>query len=704
MKCLWSLTLLILLSHTHAISQNRAVTYPVTPKEQTSDNYFGTIVPDPYRWLEYDTSAQTKEWVKEQNDLSKKYLSKLLFRYPFRDQLRFNSDIDFGSLRKMGKFYVDFMHDETQTKPSLYLKKNISATPDLAIDPTDYKNISSDIISITGYSISKNNKYIAFGLSYNGSDWNEIRVKTVYPFRNLDDRLKWVKFSSIEWRGDGFFYCTYDSVNQSGALTALTQHPKIFYHKLGTLQHEDPLIFTDTTNASATIQFSVIDNERYLVINHAISHAGKLYHQVSFIDFRTDDHTITDMILSRNEYEVIGMYNGKFLLSSNYPALNGSLSLVSPDSPDQLEEFIPEHKEILQQTTIVGDKIICIYLDDIDNIAITYDKDGKAVNKIVCPVGSTIEGFEGTPDDPETLFYYHSFLYPPIAYMYDVNTLSVKLVQRTEVMYDLVDFEIRKVYYHSKDGQKIPMIIAGKKGFKLTGDNPTILYGYGGNGVSLTPFFNKGFINHLQNGGLVAVPSLRGGGEYGEKWHEQGMLSNKQNVFDDFIAAAEYLKNEHYTSKEKLAIMGGSNGGLLIGAVLNQRPDLCQVAVSEMGVFDMLRYQKYTIGYAWEREYGTSDDSAQFKYLYKYSPLHNVKNAAYPATLIITADHDDRVVPMHSYKFIATLQEKNESKLPVLLLTEKNYGHQEGTLKTTAAMYAFIYEQLGIKPVSLNPL
>ena len=601
----------------------------------------------------------------------------------------------------MGKFYVDFMIDETQKTASLYLKKNISASSDLAIDPADYKNKSSDIVRITDYSISNNNKYIAFGLSYNGSDWNEIRVKSVYPFKNLADHLQWVKFSSIEWQGDGFFYCTYDSVSQANLLTAINRHQKIFYHQLGTAQNEDRLIFSDTTSATSSVQFSVMGQERYLVINHDFSYAGKSYHKVSFIDSQKDGHAITDLILSRNYYNVIGVYNGKFLVSSVFPAPNGALYLVAPDSPDQLEEFIPEHKEILKQTTIVGDKIICLYLNDIDNIAVTYDKDGKAVNKIVYPVGSSVEGFEGTPDDSETLFYYHSFLYPPIAYMYDVNTLTAKLVQRTEVLYNFSDFEVRKVYYFSKDGQQIPMIIAGKKGFKLTGDNPTILYGYGGYGISMTPFFNKGFINHLQNGGLLAIPCLRGGGEYGEKWHEQGMLSNKQNVFDDFIAAAEYLKNEHYTSKERLAIMGGSNGGLLIGAVLNQRPDLCQVAVSKMGVFDMLRYQKYTIGYAWEGEYGTSDDSTQFKYIYKYSPLHNVRNMAYPAVLIITADHDDRVVPMHSYKFIATLQEKNKGHLPVLLLTENNFGHHGGNEMADAAMYAFIYEHLGVNPVSI---
>jgi len=365
-----------------------------------------------------------------------------------------------------------------------------------------------------------------------------------------------------------------------------------------------------------------------------------------------------------------------------------------------LETFIPEHKEVLEQTTIVGDKLICIYLNDIDNIAVTYDKNGNAVNKIVYPVGSSVEGFEGTPDDPRTIFYYHSFLYPPITYMYDVNTLEVKLIQRTEVMYNQSDFEVRKVYYYSKDGQKIPMLIAGRKGFKLTGDNPTILYGYGGNGISMTPFFDIGFINHLQNGGLVALPSLRGGGEYGEEWHEQGRRANKQNVFDDFIAAAEYLKKEHYTSTEKLAIMGGSNGGLLVGAVLDQRPDLCGVAVAEMGVFDMLRYQKYTIGRAWTREYGSSEDSTQFRYLYRYSPLHNVRDTAYPATLIITADHDDRVVPMHSYKFVATLQEKNRSNEPIFLLTEKNYGHSADNQKAEAAKYAFIYEYLKVNPVS----
>jgi prolyl oligopeptidase len=702
MRYLLPFALFILLFHPRAISQTQKIAYPFTPKEPISDNYFGTVVNDPYRWLENDTSTQTKEWVKQQNDFSEKYLKKLLNKYPFKNQLHFNSYIYFGSTRKEGKFFVDFIFtDESQGISSLYLKKTINESPDLAIDPADYKNKNSDIVRITGSNISKNNKYIAFGLSYNGSDWNEIHVKSLYPFKKLPDLLRWVKFSSIEWKGEGFFYSTYDSVNQSDILTAINENPKIFYHKIGTLQNEDQLIFRDSTMATSTIQFSVIDNERYLIINHHLLYNGKMYNKISYIDFKKDSPALTELILSRNYYKVIGAYNGKFLLSSNYPALNGSLSLISPDLPDQLEEFIPEHKEILKQTTIVGDKIICLYLNDIDYIAVTYNKTGEAVNKIVYPVGSSVEGFDGTPDDPQTIFFYHSFLHPPIAYMYDVNTLTVKLIQTTEVRYDLSDFEVRKVYYYSKDGSKIPMIIAGKKGFKLSGNNPTILYGYGGYGISLTPFFDKGFINHLQNGGLLALPSLRGGGEYGEKWHEQGKLLNKQNVFDDFIAAAEYLKNEHYTSKEKLAIMGGSNGGLLIGAILNQRPDLCQVAVAEMGIFDMLRYQKYTIGYAWENEFGTSGDSTQFKYIYRYSPLHNVTNMAYPATLIITADHDDRVVPMHSYKFAATLQEKNKGNFPVLLLTEKNYGHHGGNEKAEAAKYAFIYEHLGINPVSI---
>jgi prolyl oligopeptidase len=484
-------------------------------------------------------------------------------------------------------------------------------------------------------------------------------------------------------------------------LTAVNRHPKIFYHTLGTMQNEDQLIFADTTDANASLRFSVTGGERYLVINHDFRYKGASYQKVSFIDFQKDNHTLTDLIFSPNYYQVIGLYNGRFLVSSHGLTPNGALSLVSPDEPDQLEEFIPEHKEILKKTSIVGDKIICIYLDDIDNIAVTYDKDGKAVNKIVCPVGSSLAGFDGAPEESKTVFFYQSFLYPPIAYLYDVRTLQVKLIEMTKVLYDFSDFEVRKVYYFSKDGQKIPMIIAGKKGFKLDGNNPTILYGYGGYGISMTPVFEPGFINHLENGGLLALPSLRGGGEYGQRWHEEGMLSNKQNVFNDFIAAAEYLKNQHYTCKEKLAIMGGSNGGLLIGAVLNQRPDLCQVAVAEKGLFDMLRYQKFTIGPAWISEFGTSDDSAQFNYLYKYSPLQNVRKLAYPATLIITADHDDRVVPMHSYKFVAALQEKNTGPAPVLLLTEKNYGHTNDNIKAEAAKYAFIYEHLGVPAVSL---
>ena len=684
-----------------ATRQSPTIVYPLAPKQPASDDYFGTVVADPYRWLENDTAAQTAAWVGQENELSNKYLGKLLHKYPFQNQLQFNSIVHFGSTRKMGAYFVSHSMNITQKTPSLYLQKNMAATPELAVDPADYKHERSDIVNVTTYSISTNNKYIAFGLSYNGSDWNEIRVKSVYPFKEMADRLHWVKFSSIEWKGDGFFYCSYDSVNQSGMLTAVNRHPKIYYHQLGTLQEQDRLVFKDSTGENPELRFSVMDKERWLVINHRLSYKGRSYRKVSVIDLTVDSPAVTDLILSNNYYKVIGVYNGKFLVSSYYPSANGSLSLVSPDAPDQIETFIPEQKEILKQATIVGDKIICLYLNDIDYIAVTYDKDGKAVNKIVYPVGSSVEGFEGGPDDARTVFFYHSFLYPPIAYVYDVNTLKVTLIQRTLVRYDLADFEIRKVYYASKDGQKIPMIIAGKKGFKLNGDNPTILYGYGGYGLSLTPFFDEGFINHLQNGGLLALPSLRGGGEYGEKWHEQGMLANKQTVFDDFIAAAEYLKQEHYTSTRRLAIMGGSNGGLLIGAVLNQRPDLCRVAVAEMGVFDMLRYQHYTIGYAWTGEFGTSEDSTQFNWLYKYSPLHNVSHTAYPAILIVTADHDDRVVPMHSYKFVATLQEKNTSQFPILLLTEKNYGHNADNLKAEAAKYSFIYEQLGVDPVSI---
>ncbi len=706
MKYLYAPTFFLLSLLAAATARTQQPVYPSSPKDSVTDTYFGTVVSDPYRWLENDTSEKTKEWVSAQSDLSNTYLRKLLNKYPFENHIRFNTYMQFDKLQfsnphKEGHYFVDFIAYETEKTASLYLTKNIIESPVLAVDPADYKNNSRDIVSITGYGISGNNKYIAVALSYNGTDWREIRVKTVFPFSKLADRLRWVKFSGIAWKGDGFFYSTYDSVSQSQMLTAVNQHPKIYYHKLGTTQNEDQLIFADTTGANTSLGFSVTGGERYLVISYEIRHKGKTYQKVSFIDFQKDSHTLTDLIFSKNAYQVIGLYNGKFLVSSHSLTPNGALSLVSPDEPDQLEEFIPEHKEILKKTTIVGDKIICIYLDDIDNIAVTYDKDGKAVNKIVCPVGSSLAGFDGTPEDPQTVFFYQSFLHPPIAYVYDVNTLQVKLIRMTEILYDFSDFEVRKVYYFSKDGQKIPMIIAGKKGFRLDGNNPTILYGYGGYGVSMTPVFDPGFINHLQNGGLLALPSLRGGGEYGKYWHEAGMRSRKQNVFDDFIAAAEYLKNQHYTCREKLAIMGGSNSGLLIGAVLNQRPDLCQVAVAEKGLFDMLRFQKYTIGAAWIGEFGTSDDSAQFNYLYKYSPLHNVRKQAYPATLIIAADHDDRVVPMHSYKFVAALQEKNAGNTPILLVTEKNYGHVGDNTKADAAKYAFIYEHLGVPGVSL---
>jgi prolyl oligopeptidase len=680
--------------------------YPYAKVDSVKEVYFGNIVPDPYRWLENDTLSETKRWIDEEMELSKRYLNRLKARYDPEKQLRLNSHISFGTISKSGRYYFDMLLDNgIENEPSLYIKKHIHEDGIKIVDPADYKTDKKDRARITDYKVANDSRFIAFNLSHSGSDWQEIRVKSLYPFHTREDIIKGVKFSGVVWGKDGFFYKKYPQ--HGNILQEMNLNSSIWYHKLGTDQNEDSLIFRDPAHPYGHIGIGSVCSGNYLVIDNDYLDNSKGEKQVMIMDLGESSGHKIDTLISTTQnarFSVIGWYRGKFLVHTTLDAPKGKVLLFDKNKKNSAEEFIPQYKETLREVSIIGPKVLCTYIDDIDYKSVTFDSSGNAVNQIVFPTGSSVSGFEDGYTDSTTIFYYHSFLHPPIVYEYNVNELKVKLIEQTRINYDHKDFVMEKVYYNSKDGEKIPMIIACRKTMKKNGDNPTLLYGYGGNGIVMTPFYNRGFISFMQNGGIVALPCLRGGGEYGEQWHESGSNFNKQNVFDDFIGAAEFLSRENYTNKKKLAIMGGSNGGLLVAAVLNQRPDICKVAIAEKGVYDMLRYQKFTIGHMWENEYGSSNDSSEFKYLYQYSPYHNIKDTVYPAVLVVTADHDDRVVPLHSYKYVAALQKKNTGDNPILLYSEANHGHGGSDLTLDVYIYSFIYDQLGVSPTALHNL
>jgi len=679
--------------------ENSKLEYPPAPLSDVADNYFGTIVQDPYRKLEDDSLPETKKWLKEENKLSEKYLNKLLDKYPVQNQLMYNDDFyDWGVVDKSGKYFFELRGQTLCVK-----KRAKSNAPFGIVNLPEYSHGLNDVVSLRGYAVSKDNNFLAFSLSHSGSDWQEIRLVSLYPCLKHRDVIKGAKFTNIEWKGKGFFYCTYEKPEKGKELTELTTNAKIYYHKLGDRQEEDTLVYKSEYEI-ADIDFEVTADERFLIIYSEKKRGEELFKEACYFDFKSKTQkkefkTFISIPSSQKCYfDVVDDINGKFLVQTDIETSRGRLLIFDPAGLNKTKVFIPEYAQVLVESYHIGDKIIAIYINELDYHCITFDESGKVVNNIAYPTGSSAGGFDGTSQDSTIVFYYESFLHPPVPYEYNVHNLKVKLVEETEVPYDIRDFEIIKEFYTSKDGKKIPMFIAKKKGLPKNGNAPTVLYGYGGYGIIETPFFDRGFMNHIENDGIVALACLRGGGEYGKEWHEEGSMMNKQNVFDDFIAAAEFLFEEHYTNPNKLALMGGSNGGLLVGAVIAQRPDICKVAIAEVGVYDMLRYQNFTIGYAWSEEFGTSDDSLQFKYLYKYSPLHNLKNnVKYPATLVITGDHDDRAVPLHSYKFAAALQQSNNGNNPILLYVQKNTGHSVGSTKTQAMIYSFIYENMGIK-------
>ena len=638
---------------------------PMTKTVDISDDYFGAKIDDPYRWLEYDTAADVAEWVKKQNEYTFGYLNQIPFRNKIKSRLeKIWNYAKYSSPFKKGDNYFFYKNDGLQNQSVLYIQKGIKGKPKVFIDPNA---LSIDgTVSLGGLSFSHDNKYVAYSLGKAGSDWQEIFVMEVETGKKLDDKIEWTKFGGASWRGNGFYYSRYDKPVGKNILSAANKFQKVYFHQIGQSQDKDRLIYQNPKYPLRYYWPSVTEDEDFFFINISEGTSGG---EIWYSDLKKGKDTELSLLVKgfENNPSVVESHNGKILLITDHQAPKYKLVAIDPlnTAIENWQTLIPEGKHLLEWVNLTGNKFFAGYQQDVSSHIYQYNLDGKQEKEIKLPGIGTSGGFGGTKTDMETFYQFTSFTVPNIIYRYDIASGISELFKTIDFPTDLNDYETKQVFYPSKDGTKIPMFIISKKGIELDGNNPTVLYGYGGFNISITPSFSTSNIVFLEQGGVYAIANLRGGGEYGEDWHKAGMLEKKQTVFNDFIAAAEYLINEKYTSNQKLAIKGRSNGGLLVGAAMTQRPDLFKVALPGVGVLDMLRYHKSTVGWGWAVEYGKSDVKQEFDYLIKYSPLHNIKNAVkYPATLITTGDHDDRVVPSHSFKFISTLQAKASAKNP----------------------------------------
>ena len=677
------------------------LTYPETAKTDVVDTYFGTSVPDHYRWLENDTSAQTAAWVAAQNKVTGEYLSKIPFRGALLRRLTAVADYEkIGApAKKHGKYYF-YKNDGLQNQSVLYVQNSLDGEARVMLDPN---KLSADgTVALTGTSFSHDGKYMAYTISRSGSDWTEIYVIDTESGQTLDDHIVWAKFTGAAWHGDGFYYSAYDAPEAGKEYSNVNENHKIYYHKLGTPQSADRLVYENKAYPKRFYSASVSDDETLLFVYESGDGAGNALYVK---DLTKPDAPLTAMATDmRYQYYPVETIDGKTYIFTNYGAPKGRIMATTAAKPAQKDwtEVVAEGQSVLSGVQVIGGKLLLTYDKDVANHAYLYSLDGKMEHEVKLPgLGSV--GFSGDKDDRECFFTFTSFTIPGAVYRYDIGQNTYSLLRAPKVDFDSDGFITEQVFYPSKDGTRIPMFLTYKKGLKRDGRNPVYLYGYGGFNISLNPGFSSSRIPFLESGGIYAQANLRGGGEYGEEWHQAGTKMKKQNVFDDFIAAAEWLIKNGYTDKDKIAIVGGSNGGLLVGACMTQRPDLFRVAVPQVGVMDMLRYHKFTIGWNWASDYGTSDDSKEmFEYLKSYSPLHNLKKGTrYPATLVTTADHDDRVVPAHSFKFAATLQECNDGTHPTLIRIDRKAGHGAGkpmskVLEEQADIYGFIMHNLGM--------
>jgi prolyl oligopeptidase len=688
-------------------SNDPKIVYPVTKKVEQFDDYFGTKVADPYRWLEDETSTETKAWVDEQNKLTFGYLDKIPYREKLKDRLTqlFNYPRISAPFRR-GDTYFFTKNDGLQNQSVIYIQKGVNGMPEVFLDPNKFSADGTSTLST--FSLSKDGKYVAYGASQGGSDWVLLSVMEVATHRKLDDEVRWMKNSGVSWQGDGFYYSRYPEPAKGKELSSKNEFQAVYFHKVGTPQSADVLVYDDKEHPLRFHSVNTTEDERFAILVVSERGKGKKGNAVFVKDLSKNEDKFSPLVadIGDDSFGVIDNVGDKLLVRTNKNAPNGRVVLVDPKNAAESnwKEVLPERAEPLQGTGTAGGKLFASWRKDVATRAYVFSLDGKLENEIVLPGVGTAGGFGGLSDDTHVFYSFTSFNYPSTIFKYDIATKKSTVFRTVDIPgFKAENYETKQVFYNSKDGTKVPMFLVYKKGLKLDGNNPTLLYGYGGFNVVTTPGFSSLRMALLEQGVVYASANLRGGGEYGEKWHEAGTKLKKQNVFDDFIAAAEWLIANKYTSSSKLAIQGGSNGGLLVGAVANQRPELFRAVVEQAGVMDMLRFQKFTIGWNWIADYGSAEaNEAEFKALYAYSPIHNVRpGVKYPSTLITTADHDDRVVPAHNYKYAAALQAAQGGPNPILIRVDVNSAH--GASNTTKALeqtrdiYAFLFENLGVE-------
>ena len=683
------------------------LTYPETKKDDVVDDYFGTKVPDPYRWLEKNDAPEVAAWVEAENKVTFAYLDQIPYRAQVKDRLtKLLNYPKYSSPTRRGEWFIFSKNDGLQNQNVFFIQKGLDGQPELLLDPNKF---SADGTSRLGaFSWSNAGKYVGYGISQGGSDWNEIHVLDVATKKPLTDQLQWVKASGMSWRGDeGFFYSRYPTPEKGKELTTRNEFQAVYYHRVGTPQSEDELVYEDKANPQRFQGVGVTEDQRYAILSVSERGKGKKGNALFFRDLSKADKTFTPIVadIGDDSFGVITTVGDKFLLYTDKGAPNAKVVLWDPKTPAVWRDVVPEKAEPLDVVNAAGGKLFITYLKDVTTRAYVYSLDGKLENEVILPGLGTTGGFGGRSDDKFVFYGFTSFNTPPTIYKYDIASRKSSVFRTVEIPgFDAANFEVKQVFYNSKDGTRVPMFLTYKKGIKLDGNNPTLLYGYGGFNITTSPGFSSLRLALLEQGVIYASANMRGGGEYGEKWHEAGTKLKKQNVFDDFIGAAEYLIKQKYTSPAKLGIEGASNGGLLVGAVTNQRPDLFRAVHQHAGVMDMLRYHIFTIGWNWAADYGRSDaNEAEFKALYAYSPIHNVKaGTKYPAILITTADHDDRVVPAHSFKYAAALQAAQGGDAPIVIRIDTKSGHGASSttkqLEQTADIYSFFFYNLGVTP------
>lgn len=692
-------------------AQETKLKYPETKTADVADDYHGTKVSDPYRWLEDDVrkSSDVAKWVEDENKVTNAFLQSIPQREAIKKRITELWDYEkFSAPFKAGGKYFFFKNNGLQNQSVLFVQDALDAEPRMLLDPNTWSKDGT--VALSGLAASDDGKYLAYGRAEAGSDWNTWHVLDVASAKPLADELKWVKFSGASWTpdGKGFFYSRFPEPQKEAAFQALNENQKLYYHRLGTPQAEDVLAYQAPDHPRWTVGGSVSEDGRYLVISIGDGTTSRKV-RVAYKDLAEPYGLPVDLVPNHeNKFSFLGNDGPVFYFQTDFNAPKYQVVAIDTRNPDKKnwKTLIPEAKETLEDTNLVGNLFVSSYLQDAKTQVKVYDLAGAHVRDVQLPGIGTATGFGGKRTETETFYTFLSFTTPPTVYRYDLITGKSSLLRQPKLKFDPAQFEVKQVFYASKDGTKVPMFIAHRKGIQFDGTNPTLLYGYGGFNISLTPAFSISKVQWMEMGGVLAVANLRGGGEYGDAWHRAGTRLTKQNVFDDFIAAAEYLVREKYTSSKKLAIQGGSNGGLLVGACMAQRPDLYGACLPAVGVMDMLRFQKFTAGRFWVDDYGSSDDPEQFKALYAYSPYHTILRKGpqkYPATLVTTADTDDRVVPGHSFKFIAALQANQAGPEPALIRIETKAGHGAG--KPTAKMieevsdqWAFLVKTLDFKP------